>query len=202
MAIILKLRKYASKRWNSRKVQKSPLSWNGMNEKVKFKPEKGGREKRWVMENMRSVLRRDCGLEIAVSLMGKICFRSSVEAVKITFLLNSWWSALLSKPIFHTFVTALSTQVWFRPHHWRVGAHSKTSVHSWRFSRSPHGLFSIFGWNCHWNRESTWHLQQKRKSLLPSALMQLASNSCLCVPLQRGYLLLSFSVWRPSQDHG
>ncbi len=49
-------------------------------------------------ENMRSALRRNCGLEIAVSLMERICFRLSVEAVKITFLLNLWWSAFTVFP--------------------------------------------------------------------------------------------------------
>ncbi len=41
---------------------------------------------------------RGCGLGIAVSLMERICFRSSVVAVKIIFLLNLWWSAFTAFP--------------------------------------------------------------------------------------------------------
>ena len=41
---------------------------------------------------MRSAPQRGCGSGIAVSLMERICFRSSVVAVKIIFLLNLWWS--------------------------------------------------------------------------------------------------------------
>ena len=41
---------------------------------------------------MKSAPQRGCGSGIAVSLMERICFRSSVVAVKIIFLLNLWWS--------------------------------------------------------------------------------------------------------------
>ena len=41
---------------------------------------------------------RGCGLGIAVSLMERICFRSSVVAAKITFLLSLWWSAFTVFP--------------------------------------------------------------------------------------------------------
>ncbi len=41
---------------------------------------------------------RGCGSGIAVSLMERICFRSSVVVVKIIFLLNLWWSVFTAFP--------------------------------------------------------------------------------------------------------
>lgn len=76
--------------------------------------------------------RRDCGLEIAVSLMGKICFRSSVEAVKITFLLNLWWSAFTACP---WRVSSLSQRRISEKDAWSRILHRTLRVQRWKFRR-------------------------------------------------------------------
>lgn len=72
-------------------VQKVKLNRRNLNQ------HKGGREK---MSNGEHEIRTPKGLRIGNRSVvdGKICFRSSVVAVKIIFLLNLWWRAFTAFP--------------------------------------------------------------------------------------------------------
>ena len=63
-----KLHKYASEKGE---IQEKSIKLKRNERKGEIQTRKRRPWKRWVMESMRSALRRDYGLEIAVSLMGK-----------------------------------------------------------------------------------------------------------------------------------